>query len=91
MQEPKTGDWNQEEVHMSTSLYNYGPLPNAELIARVIEYTRQINQAYIDAIDERKSRSAERVTLGSQGTANASNGADASNTTETQKGKGIVA
>ena len=76
---------------MSGSLFNYGPLPNADLIAQVIEYTRAINQVYLAAIDERKSKAVDHVSVDGSGKASPSNGAAGSNKTDNQSGKGIIA
>ena len=76
---------------MSGSLFNFGPLPNADIIAKVIEHTRAINQAYIDAIDERKSKAADHASVDSLGKAQSSNGADGSKKADSQTGKGIIA
>lgn len=76
---------------MSGSLFNFGPLPNADIIAKVIEHARAINQAYIDAIDERKSKSVDQVSVGGPGKVQSSDGGAGSNKADDQPGKGIIA
>jgi hypothetical protein len=76
---------------MSGSLFNFGPLPNADIIAKVIEHTRAINQAYINAIDERKSKAVDQTSVDGSGKAQSSDGADASNKAAKQTGKGVIA
>ncbi len=76
---------------MTTSLFNFEPLPNADLIAKVIEHTRAINQAYIDAIDAQKSKVAEQAKS-SVGLGGADpGGGDGVQAVDKTSGRGVIA